>query len=208
MPRGKKNQEPTTTKRGKKVVEEEEDEDVEDLIDEEEAPPKKPNKKTPAKTTARGKKSKKNVSEEEEEDDLSSIDVDEEDAPNESGETEEVISTHKAEKPPHKVIDPKTPIGQLKPVDILSYLIRVGIDDANPTLKYGALNLSKQLTGQRRRTPNYGSKGNRYNQNNYNQNNYRGGFRGGRGGNVRGGMQRSMSRNHNMPPEELYDDNQ
>jgi hypothetical protein len=79
---------------------------------------------------------------------LSDLEVDEEDPSN----IDEVVSgtTH---SPPHKEINPRTPIGDLKIEDVLGFLIQTGAQTLNPQLKYGALNLLQQLTGRRRRRP-------------------------------------------------------
>jgi len=63
---------------------------------------------------------------------------------------------------PRRIVDPKTPIGQLNIEDILTHLIKVGSDTLNPQLKYGAINLINQLTG-RRRTGGNGLNGNKNN---------------------------------------------
>ncbi|XWV25918.1 hypothetical protein QJ857_gp1162 [Tupanvirus soda lake] len=202
MPRGKKSQE-TNTRKNKKIVEDEEqeDENLEDEIleDEEESTPKK---KSSKKTAPKNKPKKGKKADAEDEDELSDLDVDDEDdAPAiESAENDKIVSSQKHERPPIKVIDPKTPIGNLKTDDVLSYLIQVGTETLNPQLKYGALNLLKQLTGRRRRhpPPTYGSKSNR----NFNN---RGGFsqRGGRGGRNSGPRNQSRSQANNSA-EDLY----
>ena len=180
MPRGKKTQE-SSKRKTKKVVDDEdfEEEIVNDDEEQEELPKKKSSKKPAAKSKT-PKKNKK--SDPDEEDDLSDLDVDDEDTPAiESADNDTVVS-QRHERTPPKIIDPKTPIGQLKTDDILSYLIQVGSDTLNPQLKYGALNLLKQLTGRvRRPQQQYGSKSNR---NGFNQRTV-GGFapRGGNGGN-------------------------
>lgn len=106
---------------------------------------------------------------EEEEDELSEID-ERELTDNEENEQATVPSpstrVHKRE-----AIDPNTPIGKLKPNEILSYLIKLGGDTLNPQLKYGSIDLLNQLTGRRRRYQMYGSK---RNDNGFNRNH--GGF--------------------------------
>jgi hypothetical protein len=142
-------------------------------------------KKSNKKTSIKGKKSKVKKEDDansgadtnvNDEDDLSDLDVNEDDnTPIETAENDTIIQNN--EKPPRKIIDPKTPIGQLSIQDGLSYYIQLGEESCNPQLKYGALNLLKQLTGkQRRYPPRYGSKSNR----NFNP---RGGFQQYRGGN-------------------------
>ncbi|MEM3061961.1 MAG: hypothetical protein QW303_00245 [Nitrososphaerota archaeon] len=84
----------------------------------------------------------------EDEDELSDLELVEED----SNQIEEgPLESQKNQ--PTKVIDPKTPIGDLKTDDILTYLIQIGKDTLNPQLKFGAYDLLMQLTGRRRRYP-------------------------------------------------------
>lgn len=209
MPRGKKAQE-TSKKRTKKMAEEEEDED--EIIEEDEAPVKKNTRKQ---STKNSKSKGKKKAESEEEDELSDLQVDDDDDTNESGENEEVVMSHKREKQPIKKIDPKTAIGDLTVEDVLNYLVQKGIDNLNPTLKFGALELKGQLTGRRRRHPQtYGSKRNNYGPNprfnnnrgnQYSQGSNRGGLNGLNGRN----MQQSSSRNpqrQSYPQEDLYND--
>lgn len=160
MVRGKKVNE--TNNKKKKQVEDEELE-AEELEEEETKDSTKKNKKTIKQTKDKKKKADAEEKEDAEEDPLTDLDaeeIDETAETGESGENDEVVSSHKQERPPVKVIDPKTPIGTLKTDDILTYLIQVGADTLNPQLKFGALNLLQQLTGRRRRThpPSYGSK--------------------------------------------------
>ena len=210
MARGKGKRE-TTPKRNKKIVEEEEEEEenIEDEIIEEEPPKRKSSKKV----VVKGKNNKKGKKDEDE-DELSDLDVDEEDQPAiESAENDVVISSQIHDRQPRKMIDPKTPIGQLSIQDGLSYYIQLGEDSCNPQLKYGALNLLKQLTGRRRNGPqNFGSKSN------HGGFVPRGGFqqRGGRGAGQRPrdtdtrlggrGPQRSQSRSQDNDGD-LYDEN-
>lgn len=172
MPRGsgKKNLESKKYKRN----EEEEEENIEDeIINEDEGNTKKSSKKKSSKIE-KNKKNKKN--ENEDEDELSDLDVEDENNA-ESINNDEIVSTYKPEKAPIKFIDPKTPIGALKTDDVLSYLIQVGTDTLNPQLKFGALNLLRQLTGKRRRHPSmynppmYGSKREDYNPRGFTQRN-------------------------------------
>jgi hypothetical protein len=198
MPRGKKPQE--TNRRKNKKVEEEEEEEEEFMNEEEEVPKKSSNKKSSAKGKS-VKKSSKRV-EPDDEDDLSDLDVEEEDTPAiESADNDTVVS-QKRERTPAKLIDPKTPIGELKTDEILSYLIQVGTQNLNPQLKYGALNLLRQLTGRRRPAsrPAYGSKSNRNNSN-------RGGFnsyRGRNGNNDNAGSYKNKNRNHQDDNDDIY----
>ena len=219
MPRGKKAQEPTTKKRGKKVVEEE---DVDDIIEEEEEQPssKRSNKKQSVKSS---KTSKRKKQESDEEDELSDLDVDEDDCANESADNDEIVTTHKHERQPIKLIDPKVPIGDLKIDEVLSYLIQLGNDTLNPQLKFGALNLKQQLIGRRRRPPqNFGgSKRNnfgpnpRFNRNNQygGNNNQHSGSNNNQTGSNRSGPNRGMQqpprttqRQQSYPQEDLYND--
>ena len=147
MPRPKKFEEPASKRKGKKIVEEEDD-----IIEEEVNSPKKTRKAAPKPKARKGKKV-----ESEEEDDLSELDVEDEEAPAESGENDEVVSNNAQVRQPRKVIDPKTSIGKLKPDEILNYLIQLGADTLNPQLKFGSINLLNQLTGRRGRPPPYGS---------------------------------------------------
>ena len=63
-------------------------------------------------------------------------------------------------KPSYKVIDPETPIGELSIDEILSYLINLGKESLNPGLKMGALNLLRNLKGNKKPNNNY--RGNYY----------------------------------------------
>jgi hypothetical protein len=208
MPRGKKTRE-TTNKKNRKI-EEEDEENIDEIIDEE-TPKKKSAKKASmvtSKTSKKGKKPeiKEDIKEADSEDDLSDLDVDDEDTlddndrPVESAENDTVVSSQKHERPPRKIIDPKTPIGQLSIQDGLNYYIQLGEESCNPQLKFGALNLLKQLTGRRRRyPPTFGSKTNR----NFNP---RGGFQQRRGGGIGRQMQKSQTRGVQNSNEDLYGD--
>jgi hypothetical protein len=152
--------------RGKKAVKEESEESEEEIIEEESPPTKTKSKKsTSSKTTSKAKKtgskskSKSSKAEEEKEDQLSDIEVDEEGSDNDNDE----IVTAKQVKPERKMVNPKTPIGDLKIDEVLSYLVQVAESSLNPQLKYGCINLINQLKGRRRRPnqPMYGSKSNR-----------------------------------------------
>jgi hypothetical protein len=61
--------------------------------------------------------------------------------------------------------DPKAAIGTLKTDEILKFLIDRGSESLNPRLKFGAISLLQDLTGQRRRG--YGSKRGGYRGNNF-----------------------------------------
>jgi hypothetical protein len=165
MPRGKKDDLPVKKgKASKKVVEESEEEIDDEIIDEEPVVKKgsKKGAKTSASTAKKSSKKAKPAKDEDDEDELSEIDIDDEDAPDEEEEDQEedhdeVVHSaaghgaHQERPPvPRKVIDPKTPIGQLNIEDVLGHLINVGTETLNPQLKYGAINLLNQLTGRRR----------------------------------------------------------
>lgn len=157
-------------KKSKDIIEEEvEEEEDEDLLEEE------PVKKSKKNSKVDKKKSKKEAAPEESEDDLSDLDIEDDIAEgNDSGDNDEIIS-HKSrknekERQPIKKIDPETPIGSLKIDEILSFLIQKGDESLNPQLKFGSLNLLKELTGKKRRGQMYGSKSNRNNFNNGNNN--------------------------------------
>lgn len=167
MPKSKKETSNSSKRRSKK---EEDDEEQEVEIEENESKKKSTSKK-PSKTSAKSKKSDKSDKSDkpdktgnDSEDDLSDLDVDEEVSQLEITDNDEVVVSQKPERPPRKLIDPSTPIGQLNTQDILSYLIKIGEDNLNPQLRFGALNLLQQLTGGRRR-PAYGSKSGRFEQN-------------------------------------------
>jgi len=166
MPKGK-------GKKGKSKADDGSDTE-DDVIEEEPTTTKKTAKKAPAR-----KKKVATDGDNDEVDDLSDLDVDEE-GPQD---TDEVVPGSGG-PPPHKEINPRTPIGDLKIEDIFSYLIQKGNDTLNPQLKYGSLNLLQQLTGRRRRNPGPGfGNGNGNGNGNRNgrfQNQHRGG--GGRGG--------------------------
>lgn len=194
MPRGKK--ESNKKKKSKDVEDSEESEDI--LEEEEEDTPKKSKKSS--------KTDKKKKKETTDEDELSDLDVDEEDgndtAPD-SGDNDEIVSSKpKRVEKPIKKIDPDIAIGSLKTDEILSFLIEKGHETLNPNLKYGALNLLKELTGKRRRQQ-YGSKRGGHN-------NYPRGFNSrGRGrGRYDGGYQPgSKSQLFASSGENLYEDN-
>lgn len=203
MPRGKKPE--TKNKKGKYH---EEDDSIDDIIEEdelEEATPKKASKKS--KKSSKGKKKQ-----EEEEDELSEIEVDDEDnaedednVPVETADNDQVVSTQK-QKTPIKKIDPKIPVGELKANEILSYLIQLGDDNLNPTLKRGALNLLLELTGRRRRHPmSQGQMRGRYNSYNPHFAN-RGRGRGGVGQMGRGHGQQMQTNTMQPMPQNLYPD--
>lgn len=78
-----------------------------------------------------------------------------------------------------ELIDPSIPIKNLSTLQILNYLIQVGEDTSNPTLRFGSINLLNELRGRPRRFNNhnksyfpprgsktyYGSKSRRYDDN-------------------------------------------
>ena len=201
MPRGKKTSE-SVSKKSKKH---EEVDEVDVDVDEVELVSKKTSKKS-----SKDKSSKKKPIEVE--DDLSELDIDDDDdiPAHESAENDTVVQTvqKEREKPVRKTIDPKTPIGELSIQDGLNYYIQLGDQTCNPSLKYGALNLLKDLTGRRRPGQNYGSKSNR-NGNGGPQFNQRGGSQNrGRGGS----QNRGRTFNPRSTPQqresvaELYDE--
>ena len=148
MGRNKKISEP---KRKNKKSEEEEEDLVESEEEVEER--KKENTRSRQPKTNKPKKSK------DDDDELSELDIeDDESVPVESNQNDEVVFNKKSDVIKHQIIDPKTPIGNLKNVEILSYLIKVGIDTANPILKDGAVNLKRLITGKKERYYNNGSK--------------------------------------------------
>ena len=163
MPRGKK-----------KTQDEEVDDDIIEDAEEEETP--KPKKKSGSKRAAPKKKkaAKKVASDTEEEDDeLSDLEVGETD----ENAQDEAFTSRPHQKTPRKVIDPETPIGEVKTDDILSYLIQRGADSLNPQLKQGALDLLHRLTGRRRRPPMRNNQGN--NQGNFGRPPFQNGGNGG-----------------------------
>ena len=183
MPRQKKTEETNTRRKSKKVVEEEEEDVTSDEVIEE----PKSGRKTASKAKP-AKKGKKRVEDDDEDsDELSDLPVDDIEALEDSGDNDEVVTNNKPDRPPRKIIDPKSRIGSLGIDDILAYLIQVGEQNMNPQLKYGAINLLGQLSGRRRRPPQqnfirrgtFGSPRGTYMQ--------RGGGGGGRGGG-RGGL--------------------
>lgn len=199
--------------RGRKTKKDEDDDIIEDA--EEETP--KPKKKSGSKRAAPKKSNKKAKEAKEakedtgsdqddggdEDDELSDLDVNDTD----DNAQDESLTSRPIQKTPKKVIDPETPVGDLKTEDILSYLIQRGADSLNPQLKHGALDLLHRLTGRRRRQPPP-----------RNQGNFRPPFGGpnpnfvsrgshpfrGRGG---GPGQRGPPRNaNNNPQEQIYQD--
>lgn len=120
-------------------------------------------------TKKRPHKNKKDI-EDSDVDELSELDIKDEDVTIESDDNDEIISSHamsqitplnteinRQENISGKKIDPDTPIGSLKTIEIINYLIQVGTETLNPQLKSGAISLLRQLTG-RRPYPTYGSK--------------------------------------------------
>ena len=187
-----------------------EDDEIDEILEDD--PPKKVGRKTTTKgksikkesTKGRGR-GRKNKKEEEEDDevasDLSDVDVeDQENQFQEDGENDELLEAKDVNKPTRKPINPKTPIGDLKTEDILSYLIQIGGDNLNPQLKYGALNLLNQLTGRRGRNFQQNNRGRDFNNfrgsyNNTNQRNRGGG--GDRGGNRGRGRDNNNNNTYN-----------
>jgi len=142
--------------RGKKTKKDEDD----DIIDDAEEETPKPKKKSASKRAAPKKPSKKakEVKEDtgsdqddggDDDDELSDLDVNDTD----DNAQDESFTSRPIQRTPKKVIDPETPVGDLKTEDILSYLIQRGADSLNPQLKHGALDLLHRLTGRRRRLP-------------------------------------------------------
>jgi len=211
MARTKQIDEPESKRRTKKSKEEETD----NVIEEEQIIKK--DKKNASKI--KGKKYKKTSEADAEEDELSDLDLEEEDQTNNNNETnDEIIDSSKNNQlRERKIIDPKSQIGKLKPDEILSYLVQLGADTLNPQLKWGSLNLLKQLTGKRiYRPPLYGSKrngpGNNFRDNN--NNNYRGrdnnnnnNYRGRDNFNPKSQPLRSYSKNQSNQNGDLYNDN-
>lgn len=157
----KKTDESTKNKRSKKIEEL--------IVDDNEVSDKKSSKY----------KDKKNKKLTNEEDELSDLDLDDNDLaePETNDDNDAIIDNSKIKKNERILIDPKTQIGKLRPDEILSYLIQLGGETLNPQLKYGALNLLRQLSGKRRNNQmNSGSKrgGNYQPRNNFsrNQNHY------------------------------------
>ncbi len=160
----------------------------------------KSSKSSRSSKTKKSKKTDNNTGDagEDEEDELSDLDVHDDDMPAETNDQDEIV-TFKPERPPIKIIDPKSQIGKLKPEEILNYLIQYGTENTNPTLKVGAIILLKKITGKYRRPNNNGSK----------RNGPPRGFPrgGGRGGGGRGFNPRNQQRGQVPPQENLYDDN-
>lgn len=204
--------------RGKKSKKDEQENDVENDIEEydELEEPKKNIKKSSksSKSSKSGKTLKKKGKKEgdpdeenDEEDELSDLPIDDIDAPVETNDQDEVI-TSKNDKLPYKIIDPKTQIGKLKPVEILDYLIQYGSENTNQTLRIGAILLKKKITGKYRR-PNHGSKSNRGGPPRGFQprGNYNTGYNSNYSGNHNGG--RNFKNQHRGPStnEDLYGNN-
>ncbi len=152
----------------KKKVKKVED-DLEEVSDEEvqEEEDEKKSKKS------KNQKNKtKKVDDEDEE--LSDLEVEAEDAVVESTDQNDMITSNQSNfNNKFKTIDPKSRLCDLKADAILNYLVQLGNNDLNPQLKYGALNLLRQLTGtgKRRNHPQmYGNQPHGYNNHNYNQN--------------------------------------
>ena len=156
------------TRKSKKVQEPEEFEhsDVEDveLDEEEEEPVRKSSKK---------RKTKKEPSEQELEDELSDIDI-EPTEPKESSENDHVTKTKQNNKRPRnkprqrEPIDPERKLKDVTLLEHLEYLIQVGTESCNPTLRFGIISLKNELRGIKPRQygsktarPKYGSKTNR-----------------------------------------------
>jgi hypothetical protein len=201
---GKKSHGKKTIKKIKNISEDENLEDHEDIT-------KKSNKKSLKTIDEKSedhddiikksnKKSLKSI-DENTDDELSDIELNEEEVPIESDDNDEIATSYSTNQilstyveknrlensfGSGKKIDPNTPIGSLKTVEIISYLIQVGTETLNPQLKSGALNLLRQLSG-RRPYPLYGSK--------------RGGFGRGfvRGRGRRGLSSRFPQNMHNIP---------
>lgn len=149
MPRRSKTE--SKKKKIMKAIEDDDNIDDDILEEEEETKPARKNKKE--NKSSKGKKAKHSDSEES--DELSDLDVDEDIPPVESAENDQVVSTQKPQhpkKPDIKKIDPKTQIGELKPVEIFSYLIQLAEEEGNPnpTLRRVAVNSLLELTGRRR----------------------------------------------------------
>lgn len=194
-------------KKSKKEELEEDIEDIEELDDSEE--PKKSSKKTSkpsgktssksSKSSRSGKMSKKKGrknetdDEEDEEDELSDLPVDDDDIPAETNEQDEII-TSKNDKQPYKIIEPKTQIGKLKPVEILDYLIQYGTENTNQTLRSGAIILKKKITGKFKRS-NFGSKRGAPPRGFQPRGNYSGNYGGNYGGSYGGNQNRGGNRN-------------
>ena len=134
--------------RGKKVpVESEDSSSNEEVV---KKTTKKPVKKEPKK--APKKETKKVVPEEENseevfEDELSDIDVND-DTTAATNNVQKSKPSTKHNKPNQNYdVDSACPIGELKVTDILNYLVQKGIETSNPVLKYGAINLKKEING-------------------------------------------------------------
>jgi hypothetical protein len=105
------------------------------------------------------KHSKSDVKEHDSEDELSDLDVEEECTLVEQSEPH-IVNTK--ERRQHAIIDPSSRIGDLKVVEIFSYLIQLGKDDSNPNpiLASESLKVLRMLTGKQRPPRNsYGSTG-------------------------------------------------
>lgn len=160
MPRAKKIEDPK--KRSKKQDEVIEDDEIIDEADEVGSVKNSKKSKSKSVPSKKSKERSRNDSEDEVDDELSDIEMEDETPQNEGSENDEVVRTGpRSHSRPQKLIDPKSTIGDLKTEDILSYLIQVGDTTLNPQLKYGALNLLRDLTGKSRRPrprPEFGSK--------------------------------------------------
>ena len=98
----------------------------------------------PSKKDKKSKLSKKK-SKNDDEDELSDLDVDDQDIVK--------SSPPKAEKHTFKEVDPTTQIDKLTVGEICAYLFFKGEKEFNPKLKFGALNLFKDLTGKKKKHP-------------------------------------------------------
>ena len=148
----------------KKVKKIEENDEVSDEEVQEEGEDEKKSKKTK-------KHSSKTKKVDDEDDELSDLDVEAEEAVVESADQNDMVTSNQSNfNNKFRTIDPKSRLCDLKADAILNYLIQLGNDDLNPQLKYGALNLLKQLTGKRRNHPQmYGNQTHGYHNNNQNQ---------------------------------------
>lgn len=119
--------------RGKKVKDEEENEEEDEIIQINKSVKRSGSKKSLS-------KKKKDDSE----DELSDLELNDEDDNSGHVKNEKNAMFQK--------IDSSTPIEKLNINEILSYLYFKGEDSFNPKLKFGALNLMKDLTGKKRRS--------------------------------------------------------
>jgi hypothetical protein len=105
-------------------------------------------KKTPTKRKVKKVKDES----EDDEDELSDINIENE------NNVDEIINEDESIKKIDrqiKKIDPKTPIGELKIPEIFNYLINLGEENYNPRLRFGMINLLKELMGQKRHYNNH-----------------------------------------------------